>query len=230
LIQNCAFQNSNNRSDLLCFNQSKCICSGCHFDSIHCYAILIDNNSQLSLERSSFDKSDCGSIFIRNDSVGEVFDVKIRNCQNAVIFIYNHSKLNISDSFIENCRNGIASQSNSEVKASNCHFNKMAEYPLCCYSSSIINLDASEMENPGKAFIYLKEGIIKMNLSIMKQSNKEIPLSVIESSGKITLMAVKIDWDGSFDRRSTFTNADFIQLTNVSLNGKRIADFLFEKE
>jgi hypothetical protein len=49
-IHNCVFHITNDKWNLLSFDQSKCTCSDWHFDSIYRNAVQIENKSQLSLE------------------------------------------------------------------------------------------------------------------------------------------------------------------------------------
>jgi hypothetical protein len=109
--------------------------------------------------------------------------------------------------------------------------NKIREDSIACWDLSIINLGGSEINDSGWEFIHVKNGgIIKINSSKMKQSNKTIPISKIENHGKIFLINVRIELNGAFDPLSTFANANFVQLRNVILNDNRIADYLFEKQ
>jgi hypothetical protein len=194
------------------------------------HAISIYNKSQLSLNQSSFDNWAWSSIYIDDNSVGEVFTVKISNSNYSGVLIGNGSKLNIHDTIIQNCRDGISCFGKSEVNASDCKFNKIQLYPLSCYSSANIILEGCEFNDPKEAFFYLDGGIIKISTSKLCQSNKAIPISEIIGGGKITLMKVRIEWNGLFDRLSSFANADFVQLKDVVLNGNRISDYLLEKQ
>jgi hypothetical protein len=182
----------------------------------------------LYLERSNFDNNARASSVINNNSNAKIFSIKITKRNG--IWVENSSKLNIYNSTFDGCYRGIACLSNSEVNAPHCQFIKVRDYSIRCLSSAIINLEGCEISDSSKEFFYSKGGTIKITSSAMKQSNKEIPISLIEESGKITLMNLNIEWKGVFDRSTAFGSADFVQLKDVSLNGNRIADYLFQKQ
>jgi hypothetical protein len=54
-------------------------------------------------------------------------------------------------------------------------------------------LKGCKIKDPEKSFFYLKKGIMKINSSKLSQSDKAIPISVIEEGGKVILMKIKIE-------------------------------------
>jgi hypothetical protein len=184
----------------------------------------------LYLERSVFNQCDSASIYIDNNSTAEIFTSKISNSNLEEIYLDNESKLKAQNTIFENCLSSIPAYSNSKANASDCVFNKMRACSASCYFSAFINLDACEVIDPGKGFCYIAyQGILKVNSSKMKQRNKLIPILNIEKGGEISLLKVKIEWNGVFNLSTAFGDAAFIELKDIILNQNRLFDYLFKK-